>query len=179
VTTTAVNLAIVLAQGGERVVLVDADLRRASVATRLGLEGAVGLSGVITRRTPLDHALQSWGDLLSVLPSGQLPPNPSELVGSQSMAGVLEDLRGLFDVVVVDAPPVLPVTDAVVLGTQADGVVLVCRAGQTDRQHLAEARHRVDAVGGAVVGVVLNAVKPSAAQGYYAGYATVTAEARR
>lgn len=169
-TTTAVNLAIALAQSGERVVVVDADLRRASVAERLGIEGAVGLTTVVTRRASLDDAIQRWNDLLWVLPSGELPPNPSEICGSQSLGTVLEELRLQFDVVIVDAPPVLPVTDAVVLATQADGVLLVSWSGKTQRHLLADARRRLDGVGASVVGTVLNAVKSSTAQGYYASY---------
>lgn len=168
-TTTVVNLAVALAQSGERVVLVDADLRRPSIATTLGLEGAVGLTNVVTRGAVLADALQEWGSL-SVLPAGQLPPNPSEIVGSQSMGALLDELRAMYDVVVVDAPPVLAVTDAVVLATQVDGVLLVVRAGSTQRGLAIEARRRLDGVGGSVVGCVLNAVASSTAQGYYAAY---------
>ncbi|MDP3713014.1 MAG: polysaccharide biosynthesis tyrosine autokinase [Mycobacteriales bacterium] len=169
-TTTAVNLAVAMAQSGERVMLVDADLRRPSVATSLGIEGVVGLSNVVTRTATLSDAVQHWGGLLDVLPAGQLPPNPSEIVGSQSMGALLEELRERYDVVVVDAPPVLAVTDAVVLATQVDGVLLVLRAGSTQRGLAVEARRRLDGVGGSVVGCVLNAVANSTAQGYYAAY---------
>lgn len=167
-TTTVLNLAVALAQGGERVVVVDADLRRTSVARELGLEGAVGLTTVVTRRVELGEALQTWQDLFWVLPSGELPPNPSEIVGSQSMAQVLDELRTSYDVVLVDTPPVLAVTDAVALSTQADGVILVGHAGSTPRQVLAEARRRLDGVGAPVVGCVLNAVSTSGTEGYYA-----------
>lgn len=170
-TTTVLNLAVALAQGGKRVVVVDADLRRASVARELGLEGAVGVSTVVTRRAELNDALQLWQDLFWVLPSGEIPPNPSELVGSQSMASLLDDLRASFDVVLVDTPPVLPVTDAVALSTQADGVIVVAFAGKTQRQAMAEARRRLDGVGAPVVGSVLNAVARPSTEGYYA-YAT-------
>lgn len=166
-TTTAVNLAIALAQSGERVLLIDADLRRASVATTLGLEGANGVSTVVTRRAPLSSALQTWYGQLTVLPSGALPPNPSEIVGSQSMGALLDEARKAFDIVIVDAPPVIPVTDAVVLSTQVDGVLLVARAGQTQRALLAEARRRLEGVGASVVGVVVNAVNTSSTEGYY------------
>lgn len=167
-TTTVLNLAVALAQGGERVVVVDADLRRSSVAAELGLEGAVGVSTVVTRRAELGSALQLWRDLFWVLPSGELPPNPSEIVGSQSMATLLDELRASFDVVLVDTPPVLPVTDAVALSTQADGVVVVGLAARTTRQVLTEARRRLDGVAAPVVGCVLNGVKGARAEGYYA-----------
>lgn len=168
-TTTAINLAIALAQSGERVVLVDADLRRARLAETLGLEGGVGLTGVLTRRVPLTDAAQAWHEI-RVLTSGLLPPNPSEMLGSEAMATVIEALAGLCDVVVFDAPPVLPVTDAVVLATQVDGVILVARHGVTQKAQAAEARRRLESVGANVVGCVLNAVPTSAAHGYYEQY---------
>lgn len=177
-TTTVLNLAAVMAQGGESVIVIDADLRRASIADELGLEGAVGLSAVIARQVPLGDAIQRWNDLFDVLPAGQLPPNPSELVGSQRMVAVLEELLSSYHVVLIDTPPVLPVTDAVALATQADGVLLVARAGRTQRQQLAEARRRLDGVGAPVVGCVLNAATSSQAQGYYANYRPVAADVR-
>jgi capsular exopolysaccharide synthesis family protein len=168
-TTTAINLAAALAQSGERVFLVDADLRRARVADLLGLEPAVGLTSVITKRLPVEEAIQGWQEI-GVLTSGVLPPNPSEMLGSEAMAAVIERLLVLADVVVFDAPPVLPVTDSVVLSTQCDGVVLVARHGQTQKAQAAEARRRLEAVGANVVGCVLNAVPTSAAHGYYEEY---------
>jgi capsular exopolysaccharide synthesis family protein len=169
-TTTAVNLAAALAQSGERVVLVDADLRRARLGATLGLESNVGLTGVVTRRVALDEALQQWRGM-TVLAAGELPPNPSEVLGSEAMARVIEALRDRADVVVFDVPPVLPVTDAVVLSTQVDGVVLIARYGQTQKAQAAEARRRLEAVGARVVGCVLNAAPAVGPQGYYEEYA--------
>lgn len=169
-TTTAINLAIALAQSGERTAIVDADLRRAGVASALGLEGAVGVTSVITRSSTLESALQVWQDGLIVLPSGQLPPNPSEVVGSQAMGRLLNDLQDYADVIVIDSPPVLPVTDAAVLSTQVEGVIMVVRAGKTQRAQAAEARRRLDGVQAPVIGSVLNGVKRSSAAGYYAAY---------
>lgn len=169
-TTTAVNLAIALAQSGERTVLVDADLRRPNVAQMLGIEGAVGVTSVLTRSADLGGALQTWRDDLLVLPAGALPPNPSEMVGSQAMSKLISELDAFADTIVIDAPPVLPVTDAVVLSTQVDGVILVVRAGKTQRGQAAEARRRLDGVDAPVIGSVLNGVKRSSAAGYYAAY---------
>ena len=172
-TSTAVNLAIALAQSGERTVLVDADLRRSSVARMLGLEGAVGVTNVIMRTVALEDAVQTWQDTLQVLPAGPTPVNPSEIVGSQAMARLLTDLRERADVVVIDSPPVIPVTDAVVLSTQVDGVVLVVRAGRTQRAQAGEARRRLDGVQSPVLGALLNAAKRRSASGYYAEYRPV------
>jgi capsular exopolysaccharide synthesis family protein len=169
-TTTALNLAVAVAKGGERVILVDADLRRSSLGEVLSIEPGVGLTSVVTRRVALIDALQDWRGLLTVLPCGALPPNPSELLGSQRMADLLRELEGMADLVVVDAPPVLPVTDAVVLATLVQGVLLVGRYGATQRSQAVEARRRLDGVTANVVGCFLNAVPPSAASGYYDDY---------
>ncbi len=169
-TTTAVNLAVAMAQSGERVVLVDADLRRAQLGGLLGIESAVGVTSVVTHLVAPTDALQNWRDILGFMPSGPLPPNPSEILGSQTMAQLINALRNLADVVIFDAPPVLPVTDAVVLSTQVDGVILVARSGRTQRNAAAEAHRRLDTVGANVVGFVLNAVPTSASVGYYEDY---------
>ena len=169
-TTTAANFAVALAHSGERVVLLDADLRRPRVAQLMGVPDGVGVTSVITRTAALEDVIQGWRDVLAVIAAGPIPPNPSEILGSQAMANVLEELRDLADVVILDAPPVLPVTDAVVLATQVDGVIIVARAGRTQRGQAAEARRRLDGVGAHVVGCVLNGVAPAAAYGYYADY---------
>jgi capsular exopolysaccharide synthesis family protein len=170
-TTTAANLALALAASGERVVVVDADLRRATLARVFGLEDAVGLSSLVLRQAELDDTLQHWGERLWVLPSGRpLPPNPSEVLGSNFMSHLLTQLAERFDVVVIDTPPVLPVTDAVALATQVDAVLLVARHGSTNRGPAAEARRRLESVGAHVIGYVLNAVPARESAGYYAAY---------
>ena len=173
-TSTAANLAIALAQAGERVVLVDADLRRARVAEMFSLEGAVGLTNVIRRQLPVKEALQGWQDTVAILASGPLPPNPSEILGSQSMTALVDELSALADIVIFDAPPVLPVTDAVVLATQVDGVLVVARYGRTQRSLAAEAHRRLQGVGAHIVGFVLNGVPNSASRGYYEDYRYIT-----
>lgn len=170
-TTTTANLALALAAAGERVCIVDGDLRRGTLAGVFGLEDAVGLSSLVLRTASLTDALQQWHERVWVLPSGRpLPPNPSEVLGSQFMSHVIEQLADAFDVVLVDTPPVLPVTDAVALATQVDGVLIVARHGTTNRGPAAEARRRLDAVGAHVIGYVLNAVPSRESVDYYATY---------
>jgi succinoglycan biosynthesis transport protein ExoP len=169
-TTTAANLAISLARGGERVIVVDCDLRRAGLGHYFGLESAVGITSILRRQARLRDALQNAGPNLRVLPSGPLPPNPAELLGSQSMATLLDQLAVDADVVILDAPPVLPVTDAVVLATQVDGVIVVARHGKTLRSAATEASRRLRGVNADVVGVVLNGVPVSEAREYYVEY---------
>jgi len=135
--TTAANLAIALAETGARVALIDGDLRLPRVADYMGLEGGVGLTDVLIGRVDVADALQKWGpNELFVLTSGRVPPNPSELLGSAAMSQVLGPLGEYFDYVLIDAPPLLLVTDAAVLGKKTRGVILVAASGKTKKQEL-------------------------------------------
>ncbi|WP_137293518.1 polysaccharide biosynthesis tyrosine autokinase [Nocardioides dongxiaopingii] len=155
--TTAVNLAITMAMAGQRVALVECDLRRPLIADRLGLDDAVGTTSVLIGRIELDDALQGYADTgLQVLTCGPRPPNPSELLQSHAMAGLISDLRDRFDVVLLDAPPLLPVTDAALLAAQSDGMLVVVRHGKTNQDQLRHALERVEAVDAKAVGVVVN-----------------------
>ncbi len=154
--TTAVNLAIAIAESGRRVLLVEADLRRPTVVDYLNVEGSIGLTDVLAGTASLDEALQPWGaGTLTVLASGTLPPNPSELLGSHAMIDLIAILRSRFDMVVLDTPPVLPVTDAAVAAALTDGVVLVVRAGQTSRNRVGSALRALEAVDARILGTVL------------------------
>ena len=167
-TTTAVNLAAALAETGQRAVLVDADLRRPGVAPALGLEGGVGLTTVLAGRARLDDVVQVWGASgLRVLAAGEVPPNPSEMLASPMMARVLAALRADHDVVVLDAAPTLPVTDAALLGARTDGVLLVVDARRGRARRLAETLERLRTAGSPVLGVVLNRTSRSREEGYY------------
>lgn len=178
-TTTAGHFSVALAQSGERVILVDADLRRGSLFEQLGLPSGAGITSVITRTALLEDVLYEWRDTLTVLGTGPLPPNPSEILTSQAMATLLDRLVDLADVVVIDGAPVLPVTDSVALSTQVDGVLLVAREGKTDRHSVIEARRRLDGVGANVVGCVLNAAKTTAGLYEDYQYLSVSSEPRR
>jgi succinoglycan biosynthesis transport protein ExoP len=169
-TTTAANLAVALSLAGERVIIVDADLRRAALAQVFGLERSIGLTTLVLGKATVDDVLQDWGRNLQVLASGPLPPNPSEILGSQLVNTLLQDLSHRADVVIIDAPPVLPVADAVALAPQVDAVVMVLRHGVTLRHTVSEARRRLESVGATVAGYVLNAVPSSETRDYYADY---------
>ncbi|MBI2243335.1 MAG: polysaccharide biosynthesis tyrosine autokinase [Nocardioides sp.] len=173
-TTTAVNLAITLALAKQRVVLVECDLRRPLIASRLGLDAGVGTTSVLIGKVHLRDAMQQYADTgLWVLSSGPIPPNPSELLQSNAMEKLVGGLRDDFDIVILDAPPLLPVTDAALLAAQADGALVVVRHGKTTRDQLGHAIERVEAVGGKAVGVVVNlapTIKKGRSYGYGYGY---------
>lgn len=174
-TYTAANLAVALAKTGTRVALVDCDLRRPQLGPLLGLDSAVGLTSVLIGKVTLDEALQSFGRV-SFLASGPIPPNPTEVLQTQVARDLLQELSSRFDVVIIDAPPLLPVIDAGILATSVDGVLLVAHQGKTRRDELAEARRRLGAVGARVFGVVLNMATKSGTGYYYygTGYASHT-----
>ena len=168
-TTTSINTATVLAQKGTRVLLIDADLRRPSIHKMLGMGPRAGLSNVLTGGTTLQDATVRSTLLpnLFILPAGTPPPNPAELLASSQMMDLLAELREQYDHIVVDTPPTLSVTDAVVLSTRADAVVLVIRSGQTTKPALRRSRDILAQVNARVAGVLLNAVDLDSPDYYY------------
>lgn len=176
--TTSMNLAVALADAGSRVILVDADLRRPSVASSLGLEGRVGLTTVLIGRAELDDVVQHWEETsLDVLPSGRIPPNPSELLGSGAMEKLLDELTARYDVVLLDSPPLLPVADAAVLSKLVGGVVVIAGANRVHRPQLQETMNALATASANVHGVVLNRMsrQETGAYTYYSGYAPTEA----
>jgi len=176
-TETALNLARVLAQAGESVLLVDADLRRPKVAERMRLDADLGLVDVLTGRGSLeDLCIQVGSGQLWILPSGTIPPNPSELLGSAGMAHLITEAEERFDHVLFDTPPLLPVTDALVLASRTGGAIVVARSGRVRWSELGAALN-ILAVGGVpALGVVLNDT-PMNGAGAYAGYYEAAREA--
>ncbi len=168
--TTTANLAISLAETGLKVVVIEGDLRRPRLLDYLGFEGSVGLTDVLVGRVEVDDVLQPFGRTgLRLLGAGPIPPNPSELLGSANMEQLIEDLAARFDYVLIDAPPLLPVTDAAVLSTIVDGAIVVVGAGVVQREHVRRALETLEAVNGTVLGLILNRVK---AKEGGAGYGT-------
>ncbi|MGQ9480079.1 CpsD/CapB family tyrosine-protein kinase [Chloroflexus sp.] len=153
---TAANLAVTMAQAEQRVLLVDCDLRQPMLHTTFGLANDQGLtSAILDQEAPL--AIQPTEVLgLSLLPSGPLPPRPADLLGSRRMEGLLHRLRQAADIVIFDTPPVQNVTDALVLSTRVDGVLLVVQAGRSRRDRVREARQKLEKVKANLLGVVLS-----------------------
>ncbi len=170
--STATNLAIAFASAGSKVLLIEGDLRTPRLAGLLGLDGSVGLSQVLTDEKELSDALQIWTDArLTLLAAGPVPINPSELLAGQRMVEVITAARKAFDVVVVDTPPLLPVTDAAIVTTWSDGVIVVIRHARTKRTELASATRILASVDARILGSVPNMV-PTAeidAYGYGSG----------
>jgi succinoglycan biosynthesis transport protein ExoP len=168
-TTTSINTAIVLAQKGVRVLLIDADLRRPSVHKTLGMGPRSGLSNVLTGSATVQQTITTSTILpnLFIMPAGTPPPNPAELLASANMRELLAELRPQYDHIVIDTPPTLSVTDAVVLSPRADATILVIRSGRTTKQALRRARDILMQVNAHVAGVLLNAVDLTSPDYYY------------
>ncbi|WP_375499416.1 polysaccharide biosynthesis tyrosine autokinase [uncultured Jatrophihabitans sp.] len=155
--TISVNLALSIAESGRSVLLIEGDLRRPGVSRLMNIEGSIGLTNVLVGQTAIDDVLQPWGSTgLTVLPSGTLPPNPAELLGSPRMRELLTTLSARFDVVLIDSPPLLPVTDPALLAAGADGAIVVFRHGRTRRSQLVNALEQLESVDARVIGTVLN-----------------------
>ena len=179
-TTTATNLAIAIAQTGRKVCLVDADLRRPQMCEYLGLDGNAGLSAALSGDADVKDVLQHWGpDTLYVLPSGQIPPNPSELLGSADLKALIVRLESEFDIVILDAPPVLRVSDATVLAQHVGGVLVVVNAQVMRQRMLVKTLSALELVGSNVLGVVLTHLPKTGPDAYpytYRGYSAAKDE---
>jgi polysaccharide biosynthesis transport protein len=169
-TTTAINLATVLAYSGARTLLIDADLRKPRIHKSFGLPNSRGLTNlIIGQDDPLEACLPSQVERIDVLPSGPIPPNPSELLGHPRMREILRRLRERYDHIIVDTPPIGAVTDAAVLATVVDGVILVVHAGKTRRQIVMRGLEQLRYINARIVGVILNNLRVSRVR-YYPGY---------
>ena len=178
-TMTSTNLAVALAQTGRTVLVIDADLRRPRVASTLGVDPAIGLTTALVGKAEIEDAIQVHEPSgLHVLASGAKPPNPTEILQSRVTHDLIRRLRQSYDMIIIDAPPLLPVADASVLSTLADGSIIVVRHGQTTRDQITEAVNRLTQVGGRLYGVVVNMVAKRAIGSYYYYYYEETSPVR-
>ncbi|MFE7821614.1 CpsD/CapB family tyrosine-protein kinase [Priestia megaterium] len=166
--TTSSNLATVYAQQGLKVLLIDADLRKPTGHYTFRLENHIGLTNVLTRQSTLAQAVQeSEIPHLSVLTSGPIPPNPSELLASAQMAELLKEMKKQFDMIIFDTPPILAVADAQILANQVDGTILVVSSGKTEKDAALKSKELLSNAQGKLLGVVLNNRKVEEGNYYY------------
>jgi polysaccharide biosynthesis transport protein len=169
-TTTTINLAMAMADAGSRVLLIDGDLRNPSVASTMGLDGSFGLTTLLLGHADPDDVIQRWRQTsLYVLPAGPVPPNPSELLGSEPMETLFGKLSHEFDFILVDSPPVVPVIDAVLINKLTHGLIMVVAADRTNKRDLASAVHSLETVDAPVAGFALNMV-PATSTAHRYGY---------
>jgi len=171
-TTTSVNCAIVLAQRGSRVLLVDADLRRPGVHRAFGFDRKAGLSTVLAGTTPMESVVRPYPPLpnLSILPAGPPPPHPAELLDASKMRSLIAEWRKDYDHVIIDTPPALSVTDPVILSVEADSIILVIRSGKTTKDALRRAGELLWQVNARVLGIVVNGIDLGSPDHYYYYY---------
>ena len=168
--TTISNLAVVLTQAGKSVLLIDCDMRNPTVHKNFNLSNKVGLSSCISMGTAVADAVQATGiEGLDALTAGVIPPNPSELLGSERMKNILQRAKEEYDYVLIDTPPVLPVTDSLVLGRMVDGLILVIDSGEIKVEMARDVKNQLVHAGANILGVVLNKVR-SEHHGYGYGY---------
>ena len=170
-TTISTNTAVIFSQGGTRVLLIDADMRRPAVHPRFGLSGKVGLSTLLTGGSTFEQTIQNVPETpsLDIISSGPVPPFPAELLASEAMRSMLINAAGRYDYILIDSPPILSVTDGVILARDSDAVVLVVRYGKSSKHIIRRARDLLIRAGAPITGIVLNAVDLNAPeyQGYY------------
>lgn len=165
--TTAGNLALCMAQGEKKVILIDCDLRKPSLHRKFKISNLLGLSDVIIGKTNLATAMHRYNDNLVLLTSGKTPPNPSEMLSSKTMANLLESLKETFDYIILDTPPVQAVTDSQILSTKADGTILVVKSEKTKRESVENSINLLKKVNANIIGTVLNGVKIGRNNHYY------------
>lgn len=165
--TVSGNLALVLAQGESKVLLVDCDMRRPSVHKKFRISNTYGISDLLVGNKKMESVAHKYNDNLTIVPSGKIPPNPAEMLGSKAMTAFLEEMKKHFDYIVLDTPPLQAVADAQILSTKVDGSLIVVRAGVTKKDAVHDAVSIINKVNGNIIGTVLNAADNSKDKYYY------------
>lgn len=169
--TTITNLAVTFAQSEKKVVLIDADLRKPTAHHTFSISNRWGLSSVVSQQCSLEEVIQMTDVAnLDVITSGAIPPNPAEMMGSKRMTAIIEQLRRMYDIILIDTPPLLAVTDAQIVATKSDGVILVVDQGRVKREIASKAVKNLESVNARILGVVLNNVKRKANEEAYYYY---------
>jgi capsular exopolysaccharide synthesis family protein len=170
-TTTVVNLAAAYAQADKRTLLIDADLRKPNVHRWFQLSSREGLSTLLANQCSLGEAVQKTHlPNLHVIPSGPIPPNPAELIASQRMGALLNELKTEYDMILIDTPPALAVADAMIMSAKCDGTIIVAHAGKVKREFTAKVKHSLELGNANILGVVLNHVRRKRNDAYYYYY---------
>lgn len=172
--TTASNLALAIAGEGKKVLLIDCDLRKPSVHKKFNISNQVGVTNFLLGEVGFEEAVNNYKNKLFIMTAGTIPPNPSEMLSSKNLNNFLQDVSEKFDMVIIDSPPIMAVTDAQILSTKTDGVVLVIEAGKTEKAVALRSKEALEKVNAKILGVVLNKFKTehgkSGGQGYYYYY---------
>ena len=167
--TTSGNLAIALAQSGNSVLLVDCDMRKPSIHKMFKISNAAGTAELLLRKKLFEEVANKYNENLTIITAGKIPPNPSEMLASRAMTAFIKEMKKEFKYIILDTPPLQAVTDAQVLSTKADGVLLIVRAGSTKREMVFNSVDLIKKVQGKVIGTVLNGVENKKNNYYYYG----------
>lgn len=165
--TTAGNLALAIAQGESKVLLIDCDMRKPSLHKRFRISNDSGLTDLLLHRKTMEDVAVRYNHGLAIIPAGKIPPNPSEMLGSRAMSTFLEEMKKYFDYIIMDTPPIGAVTDSQVLSTKVDGTILVVKAGSTKKDVVMNAVNAIKKVNGNLIGTVLNGVENKKNKYYY------------
>lgn len=164
--TTCGNLALTMAQADKRVLVIDCDLRKPTIHKKFTISNEKGVSNFLIGQTALEEVIHKYSDNLYLLPSGTIPPNPAEMLSSKKLKEFLENVKEEFDCIIIDSPPVMAVTDAQILSTIVDGVLLVAASGQTEKEGIVKAKEQISKVNGRLLGVVLTKMPMKKGKGY-------------